>query len=136
MSIFNTINTAATGLTTNRSWIDVISNNIANINTVEPMSGSAFQASFLEVQAAGDGPDGIGQGVQPVSLAKSSKQGRVTYAPQNPLADKNGYVRLPDDDLSDEMGNLIMAQRSFQANANVVDRAREVYQSAIDIGKK
>ncbi|MCW2492445.1 MAG: putative flagellar basal-body rod protein FlgC, partial [Frankiales bacterium] len=43
--------------------------------------------------------------------------------------------RTPDIDLSEQMGNLIMAQRGFQANAAVIDRARSTYQDAINIGK-
>ncbi len=42
---------------------------------------------------------------------------------------------MPDIDMGEQMGNLIMAQRSFQANAAVVDRARDVYEAAINIGK-
>ena len=48
------------------------------------------------------------------------------------MADATGYVRRPDIDMSQQMGNLIMAQRAFQANSQVVDRAKEMYQSAID----
>ena len=47
------------------------------------------------------------------------------YEPDNPVADAKGYVRYPDIDLSTQMGALIMAQRGYQANAGVVDRAKE-----------
>ena len=63
-------------------------------------------------------------------MPASSAPGSSTYDPTNPMADKTGYVRRPDIDLSQQMGNLIMAQRAFQANAQVVDRAKEMYQSA------
>ena len=49
MSIFSAINASGTGLSTMRSWLDVLANNIANVNTVKPTSGPAFQASYLEV---------------------------------------------------------------------------------------
>jgi flagellar basal-body rod protein FlgC len=139
MAIFSAMNTAGSGLATMRSWLDVLGNNIANINTVEPTSGKAFQASYLQVQeiAGQDGSNGldIGQGVEAVATPKTSAEGRLTYSPTNPLADKDGYVRMPDEDLSDQMGNLIMAQRAFQANAAVIDRAKDTYQAAIQIGK-
>jgi flagellar basal-body rod protein FlgC len=136
MSIFSATNIAATGMSTMRSWLDVLSNNIANVNTIRPTSDNAFQASYLEVQSIQGGKDGIGQGVESVSLKKTSAAGRLTYSPDNPLADKDGYVRLPDIDMGEQMSNLIMAQRSFQANAAVVDRAKDVYTAAINIGKK
>ena len=49
MSIFGAMNTSGTGMSTMRSWLDVLSNNIANVNTVRPTSGKAFQASYVEV---------------------------------------------------------------------------------------
>jgi len=135
MSIFSAINTSGTGLSTMRSWLDVLANNIANVNTVSPTSGPAFQASYLEVSEIGDNGSGAGGGVEVTDLRKSDPNGRLTYDPSSPLADAKGYVRLPDIDMGEQMGNLIMAQRAFQANAGVIERARDVYESAINIGK-
>jgi flagellar basal-body rod protein FlgC len=135
MSIFSAITTSGTGLSTFRTWIDVIANNMANINTVKPTSGAAFQAQYVQAQDISGGADGVGAGVAITALPVSSAQGRLTYQPDNPLADAKGYVRLPDIDMGEQMGNLIMAQRAFQANAAVVDRARETYLDAINIGK-
>jgi flagellar basal-body rod protein FlgC len=135
MSIFSAISTSGTGLSTFRTWIDVIANNMANINTIKPTSGAAFQAQYVQAQEKPGGADGVGAGVSISALPLSSAQGRLTYQPTNPLADAKGYVRLPDIDLGEQMGNLIMAQRAFQANAAVVDRARETYLDAINIGK-
>lgn len=133
--MFDAIDTSGTGLSTYRTWIDAIADNIANVNDVSPTSGTAFQAEYVQAQPVGPGPDGVGHGVQVTGLRGSSAQGVVTYDPGNPLADANGYVRRPDVDMSEQMGNLIMAQRAFQANANLVDRETDVYKSAIDIGK-
>jgi flagellar basal-body rod protein FlgC len=133
--VFNAIDTSGTGMSVYRTWIDVIANNIANVNDVSPTSGPAFQAQFVQAQPIAAGPDGVGQGVQTTGLPTSSAQGIETYDPEDPQADKNGYVRRPDIDMGQQMGNLIMAQRAFEANANVVDRSKDVYQAAIDIGK-
>jgi flagellar basal-body rod protein FlgC len=133
--MFNCIDTSGTGLNTYQTWIDAIANNIANVNTTAPMSGNAFQAEYVQAQAAPTGPDGIGTGVEITGIRGSSPQGIVTYDPTDPNADATGYVRRPDIDMSQQMGNLIMAQRAFQANASVVDRSTDVYKSAIDIGK-
>lgn len=135
MTLFSAINASGTGLTTYRTWIDVLANNVANVNTARPTSGPAFQASYVEAQEIAGGPDGIGQGVEITSLPQGSAEGVLTYQPDNPLADENGYVRLPDIDMAEQMGNLIMAQRGFQANASVIERAKDTYLQAINIGK-
>jgi flagellar basal-body rod protein FlgC len=133
--MFNAINTAGTGLAAYRAWVDVLANNIANVDTVKPMDEDAFQAQYVEAQSIPGGPDGIGRGVRAVSLPTSSPEGIVTHDPESPLADDDGNVRRPDMDLTEQMGNLILAQRAFQANAATVDRAKETYESAIAIGK-
>lgn len=133
--MFNAIGTAATGLNVYQTWIDAIGNNIANVNDIAPTSGPAFQATFVQAQALPAGANGVGGGVAVTALPQSSAQGIVTYDPTNPVADAQGYVRRPDIDLASQMGNLIMAQRAYQANSTVIERAEDVYKSGISIGK-
>ncbi|MEV4707742.1 flagellar basal body rod C-terminal domain-containing protein [Actinoplanes sp. NPDC049316] len=130
MSTFNAIGVAGTGVTVYRKWLDAVSDNIANIDNVSRTSENAFQARYVVAQEAQDG-----NGAQVGGIAYGSAEGRLSYEPDNPLADTEGYVRRPDIDLGGQMAQLIMAQRSYQANLSVVDRARESYQAAINLGK-
>ena len=127
---FDAIGIAGTGLTLHRHWLDAISDNLANINTAKPTDGAAFQARYVVAQEG----EGV-SGVYVAGAAYGSADGRMVYEPDNPVADEKGYVRYPDIDLSEQMGSLIMAQRGYQANAAVVDRAKETYQAALQIGR-
>jgi len=127
---FDAIGIAGTGLTLHRKWLDAISDNMANINTAKPTDGAAFQARYIVAQEG----EGV-SGVYVAGAAYGSAEGRMVYEPDNPIADAKGYVRYPDIDLSSQMGALIMAQRGYQANAGVVDRAKETYQAALQIGR-
>ncbi|MGO4301799.1 flagellar basal body rod protein FlgC [Leifsonia sp. RAF41] len=127
---FDAIGIAGTGLTLHRKWLDAISDNLANINTAKPTDGAAFQARYIVAQE-GQGTSGV----YVEGAAYGSAEGRLVYEPDNPVADAKGYVRYPDIDLSTQMGALIMAQRGYQANAGVVDRAKETYQAALQIGR-
>ncbi|MBK4348688.1 flagellar basal body rod protein FlgC [Lacisediminihabitans changchengi] len=127
---FDAIGIASTGLTLHRKWLDAVSDNIANVNTVKPTDGEAFRARYVVAQ------EGAGtSGVYVQGVAYGSAEGRLVYAPDNPLADKDGMVRMPDIDLASQMGQLIMAQRGYQANAAVVDRAKTTYEAALQIGR-
>jgi flagellar basal-body rod protein FlgC len=130
MSIFGAIGIASTGLTLNRKWLDAVSDNISNINTVKSTNEAAYQAKYMIATEAGDN-----QGVMVAGVALGSAEGRLTYQPDHPLADAGGYVRLPDTDLSSQMTQLIMAQRAYEANAAVVDRAKATYEAALAIGR-
>ena len=72
--------------------------------------------------------------MQVAGIELGDAQGRVVYEPDHPLADADGNVRLPDIDLADQMAQLIMAQRGYQANLAVVDRAQDAYQRALELG--
>ena len=124
------IGIAGTALTVHRKWLDAVSDNIANVNTVRATSEEAFKAHYVIAQA-GEGTTGV----YVEGGAYSNSEGRMVYEPDHPLADAEGYVRYPDIDLGQQMGQLIMAQRGYEANAAVVDRAKSVYEAAIQIGR-
>ena len=130
MSTFNAIGVAGTGVTVYRKWLDAVSDNIANIDNVTRTSEKAFQARYVIAQEAQDG-----NGAQVGGIAYGSAEGKLSYEPDNPLADSEGYVRRPDIDLGSQMAQLMMAQRAYQANLSVVDRARDSYTAAINLGK-
>jgi flagellar basal-body rod protein FlgC len=128
--VSDAIGIAATGLTLHRKWLDAVSDNIANANTVTATSGNAFQARYVLAEA-GQGDSGV----YVAGTAYGDAEGRMVYQPDHPLADAQGYVRYPEIDLASQMGQLIMAQRGYQANASVVDRAKTMYESGLQIGK-
>lgn len=139
MTLFGTLGIAASGITVHRRWMDALSDNIANVSTVTGPddAAGAFQERFVVAQAQAYG-SGEG-GVRVAEGRLGSAVGRLTYSPDHPLAGTQGelagYVRLPDMDMSTQMTSLIMAQRGYQANVSVVDRARESYNAAIQIGR-
>ena len=134
MGTFEAIGIAGSALGTYRKWLDAVSDNLANLNTVRSTSETAFQARYIVAQA-NDTQGGNSGGVHVAGAAYGSATGRVVYEPNNPLADKDGNVRYPDIDMASQMTQLIMAQRGYQANAAVVDRAKEMYTTALQIGR-
>jgi flagellar basal-body rod protein FlgC len=129
MTIFQSIGAAQSGVAVYRKWMDAISDNIANIHTVRSTNENAYQAEYVLAAPMEGG------GAQVTGTALGSAQGRMVYEPSHPLADAQGYVRYPDIDLGDQMGQLIMAQRGYQANLSMAERAREAYTSALQMGR-
>ncbi|GMA35666.1 MULTISPECIES: flagellar basal body rod protein FlgC [Demequina] len=134
MTTFGAIGIAGTGLGVHRKWLDAVADNLANINTVRSTDEEAFRARYIVAQAnATDG--GADGGVHVAGAVYGSAEGRLVYEPTHALADEDGYVRYPDIDMSSQMTQLIMAQRGYQANAGVIDRARDMYSTALTIGR-
>jgi flagellar basal-body rod protein FlgC len=135
MTIFGAIGIASTGMTVHRKWLDAVSDNLSNMNTVRATNEEAYRAKYVVAEAASYGNDGLGEGVRVAGIELGNADGRMVYEPDHPLADEDGYVKYPDIDMSSQMTQLIMAQRGYQASAAVVDRAKESYQAALQIGR-
>ncbi len=135
MSMFNAISTAHSGLNVYRTWLDATSDNIANANTVTSTDEEAFQARRILAAAVPGNGAGVGGGARVTGVEFSSPEGRLAYQPDHPLADEDGMVRTPDIDMSVEMTSLLMAQRGYQANLAVVERARDAYRAALQLGR-
>ncbi|OIH86767.1 flagellar basal-body rod protein FlgC [Arthrobacter sp. UCD-GKA] len=128
--MLDAIGIAGTALTVHRKWLDAVSDNLANASTATSTDGEAFRARYVLAQAGAENT-----GVYVAGAEFGDAEGRLVHEPDHPLADEEGYVRYPDIDLSEQMGSLIMAQRGYQVNAAVVDRAKETYQAALQIGR-
>lgn len=132
--IFSAIGIAGTGITVNRKWMDAIADNLSNINNASPISGEAFQTRYVIARARWDGSGTGGTEVAGIALSGNTA-GRIVFEPDHPLADEEGYVRYPEIDLGSQMSQLIMAQRAYQSNLTVADRARDAYTAAIQLGR-
>ena len=129
MGAFDTLRIAGSALGMHQTWLDSLANNIANVNTVVATSQTAFQTQTPIVRAMAGG------GVEVAGMALSDPQGRMVSDPANPMADADGYVRAPEDDLATQMTQLVMAQRGFQASVQVTKDAQETYRAALEIGR-
>jgi len=127
--MFELLGIAHSGLSTHQTWLDALGHNIANANTARRTDEDAFQAQFVMAEAQEAG------GVRVSGMAFGDPEGRLVHDPDHPLADENGYVRMPDIDMASQMSQLIIAQRGFQAQAAVVRNAQDVYSSALSIGR-
>jgi flagellar basal-body rod protein FlgC len=152
MGIFTTINTAATGLTAQRTRLDVIANNIANVNTTRTTEGGPFRRSrvifrprvsqpywrspFLPTFLKGQ----IGRGVRVVEVEKDyDAEVRLVYDPTHPDAiqsgPRQGYVEYPNVNVVNEMVDMISASRAYEANVAIMNGSKSMFLKALEIGR-
>lgn len=129
----------SSALSAERFRLQLISENIANINTTRSKSGGPYQrqvALFAEkMELASKGFRGAtGSGVQ-VSQVVKSKDTRQEYNPTHPDANAQGIVLYPDINLVNEMVDLISASRSYEANVTVLNATKSMALKALEIGR-
>ncbi len=132
--LFQALDSAMSGAFVSRSWMDAISDNVANVNTVRPGDQEPFRARLVIAEAVRDS-HGVAKGVRVAGIREAEGEPTLVYDPRNPLADENGLVVQPVVDLGQQMTDLVLASRTYQANLSVVDRVRDTYMAALRIGQ-
>ena len=136
---------SASGLSAQRTWMNVISANLANVNTTRTESGKPYerQTTIVEAVDADNHFDRVLDGVvqeelQAVRVAGIVPDGREfkqVYDPGHPDANDKGVVSMPNISAVEEMANMVMASRSDEANLAALNNAKHMALKALEIGK-
>lgn len=136
-SIWSAISIAGTGSAVDQTWINTIGSNVANMNDGVTPGKPLYQAQYVNVSErispTFSGQSGTGAGVQVNAIDLGPAKGELKYDPTNPIANGKGYVEYPVVNLGKEMTDLVQAQMSYQANAQVMAHAKSSYQSILNI---
>jgi len=155
MGFMDSLNLSASGMTAERLRMDVISNNLANVNTTQTPEGGPFRRKEVELAegspsfndtleelanggglaaAAGMNGSTLG-GVRVTGIVSDNSPFLEEYDPSSPDADKRGYVKKPNINVVTEMVDMMSASRAYEADVTAVDAAKGMAEKALDIGK-
>ena len=145
MNFFKSINTSATGLTAERLRMDIISKNIANVNTTRTSSGTPYRRqvpifqekegeTFTDILNGAKNTASLGNGVEVTGIVEDESPFKKVYNPGHPEADEKGYVSMPNVDIVTEMINLISASRAYEANVTALNNSKNMAMKALEIG--
>ena len=134
MGAFATLDVASTGADVAQLWLETIAHNLANVNTVRAADEEPFRAFLVHAEELVDGDGGPGHGVHAVELIRHPGEAPWVFDPDHPLASPEGYVVRPVIDVAGQMSDLIVAQRSYQMNLQIIRTGEEAYQAALQLG--
>jgi len=139
MSI-STLEISGSALTAERTRLDVISQNIANVQTTRGPDGHAYRRRqvVFETLSGSEGPraaGGAAGGVHVAAVTTANTPPEQIYDPGNPDANTAGYVEMPNVNLVEEMVDLITATRAYEANVAVVNATKTLVSRALDLGR-
>ena len=136
---------SASGLSAQRTWMNVISSNLANINTTKTKSGTPYQrqTAIMEASAGVDDFDQVldnamleeQHSVRVTDIVPDGRNFKEVYDPGHPDANQKGIVAMPNISAVEEMANMVVASRSYEANLAALNNAKQMALKAIDIGK-
>jgi flagellar basal-body rod protein FlgC len=131
---FSSLDIAKTGMGFAHYWEETIAHNIANVNTFTRAGDKPFRARMVVAQPI-DTNSASGGGVAVGQILEETGNAPLSYAPENPLANADGYIQGAVDDLAGQMSDLILAARAYQANITVQREAREGLEAATSLGR-
>ncbi|HAV1849165.1 TPA: flagellar basal body rod protein FlgC [Enterobacter hormaechei subsp. steigerwaltii] len=134
MSLFSVFDISGSAMAAQSKRLNVSASNMANADSVAGPDGQPYRARQVMFEADTSADQGIG-GVRVSDVVESTAPDRLVYEPGNPLADEQGYVRMPNVNVVNEMVNTISASRSYQANVEVMNSARALMQKTLTLGQ-
>ena len=134
MSMLNVFQIAGSALNAQSLRLNATASNLANADSVTSEDGQPYRAKQVVFAARPvAGPAAVG--VQVTQVVESAAPLRLVYEPNNPAANPDGYVEMPNVNVVEEMVNMITASRSYQNNAEVMSTARTLLQRTLQIGQ-
>jgi flagellar basal-body rod protein FlgC len=139
MALMNIFTVAGSALSAESERLNVTASNLANANSTTGPDGQPYRAKqvVFGVKPLGGEKTASGQqvgGVQVTNVIDDPTPMKTTYDPSNPAADANGYVTMPNVDPVQEMVNMISASRSYQANVETLNTAKNLMLKTLTIG--
>jgi flagellar basal-body rod protein FlgC len=140
IQLLSGIQNTSAALDAEQTRLDVISQNIANVNTTHGVDGKPYQRQVVVFESAlqqAMSSDGSVQmpPLQVAQIAKDSSPPIQIYDPGNPDADGSGMVSMPNINIQEEMADLISASRSFEADLAVVKNSHALAMETLSMGK-
>ena len=127
---------STSALVAQRARLNAISSNIANMSTTRNERGEPepYVPRYVTFQTDSNiSSNGGGEGVKVGSVDYSTEPPRMKYEPGHPDADKNGYVRYPSVDMSNEFVDALEASRSYEANVGVIEVSKDITNNTLRI---
>jgi flagellar basal-body rod protein FlgC len=143
MSFLQSLNISGSGLTAQRLRMDVISENIANIDTTRTEEGGPYRRKMVVLTTSNDFKNIMVKNlkdyepsrVEVAEIIEDNSEFKLTYNPEHPDADENGYVSMPNVDSLKETVDIMEAYRAYQANITALNTAKQMAVKALEIGR-
>ena len=145
MSFLDALQTSASGLSAQRLRMNLISSNLANVNTTRTEDGGPYRRkdAVFEAKASQDDfgrqlNDRLNEanvGVEVTEIRNDNRSPIIKFDPNHPDADSEGFVALPNINVVEEMVNMISATRSYEANVTAIKATKDMASNAMEIGR-
>ncbi len=139
MSMFKVFDIAGSAMSAQSLRLNTTASNLANADSVSSSTNETYRARqpvfAAMLEEASGAQRAAGAGVQVKGIVESQAPLRQLYDPNHPMANEEGYIFMPNVNVVEEMANMISASRSYQANVEVVNTAKQLAMRTLSLGQ-
>lgn len=145
MDFMSALDVSASGMKAQRTYMNVISMNLANVKTTRTPEGGAYRRKSVSFAAAPvfnpfdkemeNADNRELKGVIVRGIVADKRPQKKVHEPGHPDADKDGYVTYPDINVVEEMANMITTMRSYEANVQAIQDTKAMFNKALQIAR-
>jgi len=144
MSFLSSMNISASALTATRLRMDVIAENMANVDTTRTENGDPYRRKYVVFQERSNDRNfaaffnrarKLPGGVRVLGIGRDMSEFKLDYNPSHPDADENGFVRMPNVEVVQEMTDMMAAVRAYEANITALNAFKDMATKTLEIGK-
>ncbi|MFH1147168.1 MAG: flagellar basal body rod protein FlgC [Pseudomonadota bacterium] len=145
MDLLTALKISASGLAAQRTRMNVVSSNLANIETTRTLEGGPYRAKSVVLmstpvqkdfkEALSDKLNEHAQGVEVVDVIEDKENPKEVFNPTHPDADERGIVLMPNVNLMEEMVDMLSAVRAYEANVTAINATKSMAMKTLEIGR-
>ena len=135
MSLFSILDVAGSALTAQSKRLNTTASNLANADSVTTANGQPYKAKQVVFAAQPVSSQDSSVGVRVSDVIEDQSPGRRVHDPKHPMADKDGFVTMPNVNVIEEMVNMISASRAYQNNVEVMNTAQQLMLKTLQLGQ-
>jgi flagellar basal-body rod protein FlgC len=136
MDSFGVFSVSASALSAQRQRMNVIASNLANAHSTRTTEGGPYrrQDVVFTTDPVTAGEAGL-DGVKVNSIVRDESPFSTIYDPGHPDADQDGFVAMPNVNVIEEMVNMMMASRAYEASVTSFNLSKTMFQKTLELGK-
>jgi flagellar basal-body rod protein FlgC len=135
MDSFSVFKISASALDSQRKRMNVIASNMANVHSTSTEAGGVYKRKDVLFEATPMDPKEKFAGVRVKEIVVDNTQPVIVYDPEHPDADAEGYVAMPNINIIEEMVNMMMATRAYEANVSAFNISKDSFMKTMEIGR-
>ncbi|PPD11877.1 MULTISPECIES: flagellar basal body rod protein FlgC [Methylophilus] len=134
MSLFNVFKISGSAMSAQSMRLNTVASNLANADSVVSSDGKPYQSKQVVFKAVQDAANKSST-VEVDRVIEDTKPGKMVYDPKHPMANADGYITMPNVNVTEEMVNMISASRAYQNNVETMNAAKTMLLKTLNIGQ-